>query len=616
MGRLSAVFVAFCMLLIAASVGIVAYLSLSFTGMEATVLAVAVMTALVMINTVTTRQRDRHDLGAQIADLSRGTADMARQVSELDRRLVAIENDVVVALEKSRDATRPLANEIGELGGLVKDLADAVAAHEQMLESAISNATPQRPAAASFAAAPYHAAPPAPPARMQAPEPDTRADLIEPEAATAGVPDGPFAGLPQAEIFARLARAIEANRIDLFLQPIVTLPQRKVRYYEALARLRGDDGTLLTPDDFLAHAENGGLLPAIDNLMVFRCVQVVRRLSTKNREVGLFCNMAASTLANARVFKELTDFLEANRVLAPYLVFEFAQDAVRGLGPIEEACIASLADMGFRFSMDHVTDLRMEPRELAERGFRFVKVPAALLLARAAAPQGDIHPADFPTCSAAIGIDLIAERIESEGTVVDLLDYDVRFGQGFLFSPPRPVRTEVLQGTLERTERAAPRRRPARPNGPHRCRPKRQSRPPPARPRSRRSRAGSPAARRASASPADRLNDPPAPRVFHDTARSDRPLLHACAALRRGAVRRLGRGAQRRRIVSGGVRGARALPRNGGSVMLISNAPRPGDQVVRLLDHLHVPRSAYDGIVTSGDVTRAEVSNARARACS
>ncbi|HEX9214055.1 MAG TPA: EAL domain-containing protein, partial [Bradyrhizobium sp.] len=40
------------------------------------------------------------------------------------------------------------------------------------------------------------------------------------------------------------------------------------------------------------------------------------------------------------------------------------------------------------------------------------------------------------------GIDLIAERIEGERAVVDLLDYDVRFGQGFLFAPPRPLRPE------------------------------------------------------------------------------------------------------------------------------------------------------------------------------
>src|SRR5262249_20578930 len=196
----------------------------------------------------------------------------------------------------------------------------------------------------------------------------------------------------------------------------------------------------------------------------FRAVKAGRRLSTTTREVGLFCNMSPATLGDARVFKELTDFLEANRVLAPYLVFEFAQAAVRSLGPIEEECIAALADLGFRFSMDHVTDLRMEPRELAERGFRFIKVSANLLLSRAGAPQGDIHPADFSDLLGRYGIDLIAEKIESEGTVVDLLDYDVRFGQGFLFSPPRPVRTEVLQGIADRP--VPPTRAPERPAPP------------------------------------------------------------------------------------------------------------------------------------------------------
>jgi HAD superfamily hydrolase (TIGR01459 family) len=45
----------------------------------------------------------------------------------------------------------------------------------------------------------------------------------------------------------------------------------------------------------------------------------------------------------------------------------------------------------------------------------------------------------------------------------------------------------------------------------------------------------------------------------------------------------------------------------GGSVVLISNAPRPGEGVIKFLDHLNVPRSVYDGIVTSGDVTRSVV---------
>ena len=73
-----------------------------------------------------------------------------------------------------------------------------------------------------------------------------------------------------------------------------------------------------------------------------------------------------------------------------------------------------MAERGFRFSMDNLTDLRIEPRELTERGFRFVKAPATLLLNRVGAASTDIHPADFSDLLGRFGIDLIAERIEAE----------------------------------------------------------------------------------------------------------------------------------------------------------------------------------------------------------
>ena len=83
-------------------------------------------------------------------------------------------------------------------------------------------------------------------------------------------------------------------------------------------------------------------------------------------------------------------------------------------------------------------------------------MPAKLLLSRAAGAHSDIHPADLSDLLARSGIDLIAERIESESMVVDLLDYDVRFGQGFLFSPPRPVRAEALQGAAADAAKRGP----------------------------------------------------------------------------------------------------------------------------------------------------------------
>jgi cyclic-di-GMP phosphodiesterase TipF (flagellum assembly factor) len=257
-----------------------------------------------------------------------------------------------------------------------------------------------------------------------------------------------FPGLDQDAVVAAVAGAIDSQRIDLYLQPIVTLPQRKVRYYEAMSRLNAGDGEVVAAADFLSYAEAGSRLPKLDGLCVLRCVQVVRRLLLKNRDIGLFCNLSVVTLTDAG-FPQLLELIEANRAIAPSLVFEFTQNAVRGMGPMEHESLAALAERGFRFSMDNLVDLRIEPRELTARGFRFVKAPAALLLNRVGSATANIHPADFSDLLGRFGIDLIADRIESESTVVDLLDYDVRFGQGFLFSPPRPVRAEALQGVAD-----------------------------------------------------------------------------------------------------------------------------------------------------------------------
>ena len=124
-------------------------------------------------------------------------------------------------------------------------------------------------------------------------------------------------------------------------------------------------------------------MPKIDNLMLFRCVQVLRRLLMKNREIGLFCNIALSTLNDPEFFPQFSQFMEANRALAPSLMLELPQDAWRSMGPIEHESLSALAERGFRFSMDQVNDLRMEPRDLVGARHPLRQNPG-----RAAAQQG------------------------------------------------------------------------------------------------------------------------------------------------------------------------------------------------------------------------------------
>jgi cyclic-di-GMP phosphodiesterase, flagellum assembly factor TipF len=87
--RLAAIFVAVCMVLIASSVAAVLYFFFGLTGAESVTVGLAALTGLVLYNAVAGRLSDRDEVGEQIADLSRLTADLAKQMAEFKHNLAA-----------------------------------------------------------------------------------------------------------------------------------------------------------------------------------------------------------------------------------------------------------------------------------------------------------------------------------------------------------------------------------------------------------------------------------------------------------------------------------------------------------------------------------------------
>lgn len=441
--RISTIFIAICMVLIATSFGMLLYGVAGLNTTEAAIVALAALTFLILYNAVSMRLRDRNDVGNQIADLARGTGDLARQVAEFGRRMTSMEVRLIATDTNGQERIKTISDDIGELGSLLNQLAGSIATHEDIL----ANVAP--PHAANVSPLPQA---PSDIARPRPLETSKSAETSKP----AETPTPTPANVNNAQMLVAVKSAIEANRLDLYLQPMVTLPQRKIRFYEAMSRLRDDKEQILTAGAFIGPAEAAGLMGQIDNLVLLRCVQVLRRLMVRNKDVGVFCNLSAATLSNPAEFNQCRDFLEANRALAPYLILEFKQSTFRHLGPLESEHLATLKRLGYGFSIDNVTDLRVDGRDLADRGVRFMKVPATLLLDQKQLSAADIHAADLSNLLGRFGIDLVAERIEGERSVVDLLDYDVRFGQGFLFSHPRPLRPEGATDVVAEAAPAAP----------------------------------------------------------------------------------------------------------------------------------------------------------------
>ncbi len=246
-------------------------------------------------------------------------------------------------------------------------------------------------------------------------------------------------GLDDEAILTIIRDGLRRDRVDLVLQPIVSLPQRQRKFFEAFTRIRADDDAIIVPEQYIAIAEREGLITAIDNMLLFRCVQLLRRSQSKNQNVGFFCNISPYTLADHEFFGEFVHFMSENAELAPNLIFEFAQSTVADRDDDIERQLSRLAAMGFRFSMDQVASLSLDYDALAERHFKFVKIDARTLIEEFDAPTSrlDIDVVDLKRTLERHGIDLIVEKIENEPMLLDVLDLHVDFGQGYLFGEPK-----------------------------------------------------------------------------------------------------------------------------------------------------------------------------------
>ncbi len=338
-----------------------------------------------------------------------------------------------------------MRNALADLQSRPEQNVGAVVAEVKVLQSLVERLYSARSTAPEPAAAPSPSA-----ASSVASKPAAPAAPATNGAAAGGgsLPMPPVAeGLGEQEILDLVREGLRANAVELALQPIVSLPQRKRRFFECFSRVRTHDGGVIVPEQYLEVAERHGLVTAIDNLLLFRCIQTLRRIRKSNANVGFFLNISPNTLADRGFFRDFIQLMSQNIELAPALVFEFPQRALAQADDSLWRDLDRLAQMGFRFSIDQVTDLDLDAATLSGRHFRFLKLEAARVTQAARSGLLGNDPKLLKRTLDSYAIDLIVERIETEPMLLEVLDLHVDFGQGFLFGEPRIAKSDA-SGTL------------------------------------------------------------------------------------------------------------------------------------------------------------------------
>ena len=249
--------------------------------------------------------------------------------------------------------------------------------------------------------------------------------------------EAPAMPTPAELRLAAVAEALAAERAEVLLDPILGLAEGSPRHFEISVRLRSRAGEVLDREAIGQAARGAGLLPVFDALGVRHSAGFALKLERHGRDGAVFSTVAGSTLESRAFVDDVAG--RHSQGMADRLVLSFDQSEVAALGPVQMSALAELNTIGFRFALHGLANLDMDFEALADVGFEFVKLDAAVFESGLALAGAHVPPQDLARFLEDHDMTVIAGHIESEDARARMLSYGVALGQGALFGAPRAV---------------------------------------------------------------------------------------------------------------------------------------------------------------------------------
>ncbi|SDG40930.1 EAL domain-containing protein [Pelagibacterium luteolum] len=366
-----------------AGLGFAAYFLAGFTPIEAVLLAGAIFLGGALIEERAARRRAFRRLEKGVEEMARLLATDAKAGQVLSERVNALAD---LDLGPRLDV---IEADMSVLGTVVRQVAEAVSE----LETAQQSGTIYQPT------------------RVATPSsPETRRSPT----------------IPLADV----RRALDEGRLVHNVQPVLTLPQRKLHANDLIPRL-DIDGRLADPPEYMPvpNAEGNVVLRRIDALCAEEAIRIVRRARLNGEAMRLIVDISPASLADRSTLDPILTLLGANRAVNPDIAFAIDYHDWAELDKAESDGLATIAQQGAALAIRDTTTLRLDFAALAEKGVRYITTPASKFLKQPSSLT-DFHSSDINDYIKRFGINLIVTGLETEPEILALLDDGVRLAQG------------------------------------------------------------------------------------------------------------------------------------------------------------------------------------------
>ena len=239
---------------------------------------------------------------------------------------------------------------------------------------------------------------------------------------------------------ARLLDALDAGEIRAHYQPKVSLSDGRIIGFEALARWTDRNGTVHGPSQFLAQIHELGLIAEFTSRIARQVVADVGGLIRSGLDPGhVSINVPEVSLTTLSGRKAILRILDLDPGVTPHLTLEITEDVFLGRASDGvRTSISAIRSRGARISLDDFGTGFASFQNLRQLDYDELKIDRSFVAGLGRDPSADVLIGGFLDIANGLGVEVVAEGIETPEQRARLLEMGCTLGQGYLFGKAMP----------------------------------------------------------------------------------------------------------------------------------------------------------------------------------
>jgi len=234
----------------------------------------------------------------------------------------------------------------------------------------------------------------------------------------------------------KIVDALAHDKFELHYQPILNISDNDVSHYEALIRIREDNGELVLPSPFISVAEKTGLIHDIDHMVLRKAIMELQRQSEKGNNMVMAINLSAHSFSDPQLLPLLDRLLSLSNIDPSNIIFEITETAA--LSDLVGAAnlIGKIHDFGCRFALDDFGVGFSSFYYLKELPVDYVKIDGSFIQDLPANRNDQILVKAMADIAKEFGKKTIAEFVQDDETLKILKEYNIDYAQGYHVGRP------------------------------------------------------------------------------------------------------------------------------------------------------------------------------------